>query len=229
MSTSKKSTSKKLGVVLPRWFRIEKYEGAASFRPLDWYKQLRVRLLCAARFDPKWKFLFDTVANPDVNRSVINALDAIRKDPLAPHPAIEALIRDDLSALSPERVRDVMGVHSLTIRELYEYEMGIEEGWRKAMKECLAQTPAAKIFDGTLDQEWMSGSVYLFLSFSNARVLASVDLGLPDLVLTAQFADWLRTTRHSIRNATDVPRYRFQRRRVFSVCRGLWQVRAAGR
>ena len=184
---------------LPTWFHLEKYAGAESLGTIGWYEQLAARReLMALITSPPWQS--EEVSGPFYDDSMLNrALETIRGEPIADISGNNFL--GNFLECSPQRLKNAevhrsLGVHLVTVRDLYMAEWSIEGDKQKYARQFfseIAKNPWGLREHGY--KNWIDKPVDAISKRPGFDVNIRVNLSLPDKVLVDQFIHLLDSLR----------------------------------
>jgi hypothetical protein len=189
---------------LPEWFNLKNYVDAESLSTAGWYEQFIVRrdllsLIGSDRWH-LWKiWKTNTPWTPQGN--LTNALALIRTKPILDVTKNELLkayfYGGALQELTNQHPRYSLGVHLSTVRNLYTAENAIEPEKRE-----YARAFFASHFDSDWTKplthkhvDWIDEPINAISISDSFKVIASVNMLLPDNVLIEQFKNMLQEQR----------------------------------
>lgn len=180
---------------LPDWYKLENYEAAKSLDAAGWYEQLLVR------HDIK-KFLKSNIS--DV---IKDQFKLIQKSPIVyvdDNASFGAFfLTDKLYELKAKKPNYSLGVHSLTVQELYIIENDIEDEKRTYARNYFRNRfnmfliPPLDYPDSYPFKPWLHEPVGSIKKSQESNLHVSVDMELPDSVLIEQFKQLLSHIRES--------------------------------
>src|SRR5438067_8654429 len=113
---AKRASVSKKSISVPPWFDLGKYADASRLSARQWYRLLSARQYCATMISP----LFEEF--PERRIEAERWLSELRRHPLSLHENLSQLVASDLESRSREERRQLEGIRSLTIQDLFRLE-----------------------------------------------------------------------------------------------------------
>ncbi|MDO9205293.1 DUF6387 family protein [Methylotenera sp.] len=170
---------------LPSWFILEKYDAAKTLDAAGWYEQLLVR------HDIR-KYLKSNISDVIKNQfMLLQKSPIIYVDDSASFGAF--FLTDKLYELKAKKPNYSLGVHRLTVQELYLIENNIEGEKRTYARNYFRNRfnmfliPPLDFPDDYPFKPWLDEPVSNINESQDSHIHVSVDMGLPDKALIEQF------------------------------------------
>lgn len=178
---------------LPTWFKLEKYEAAKKLDAVGWYEQLLVR------------HAIKTFLKSNISDVIKTQFQLLQKSPIVyiDEDCVfgQFFLSDKLFELKTKKPNYSLGVHKLTVHELYLIENNIEEEKRTYARNYFRNRFNMFLIP-PLDypvkypfKPWIDEPIDGIRRTLDNDVHVRVDLGLPDKVLIEQFKQMLESIR----------------------------------